>query len=153
MTAPTPPGGRPSASDTLPVRPGRYSPLLGPDDEQLDGLVDSLEDAVATDLEEATRVEVPLGRRVMVVGDLLLAPEPTPSSLALASDLAGTLHRWQGPGTVIVCGNLFANPCGEEAGLRRAGPDVVARPSRPGRRRPHLHQPPRVPTSRPPGLA
>jgi len=56
----------------------------------------------------ATRVEIPLGRRVMVVGDLLLPAEATPSSLALAADVALTLDRWQGPGTVIVCGNLFA---------------------------------------------
>ena len=44
----------------------------------------------------------------MVVGDLLLPTEPTPSSLALAADVALTLDRWYGPGTVIVCGNLFA---------------------------------------------
>jgi lysylphosphatidylglycerol synthetase-like protein (DUF2156 family) len=61
---------------------------------------------------EATDIEIPLGRRVMVVGDLLLRPESTPSSRALASDVALTLDRWEGPGLVIVCGNLFAVPCG-----------------------------------------
>jgi len=61
---------------------------------------------------EATDVEIPLGRRVMVVGDLLLRPESTPSSRALAADVALTLERWEGPGLVIVCGNLFAVPCG-----------------------------------------
>jgi len=62
----------------------------------------------APDEVAATQVEIPLGRRVMVVGDLLLPAEATPSSLALAADVALTLDRWQGPGTVIVCGNLFA---------------------------------------------
>ena len=32
----------------------------------------------------ATRVEVPLGRRVMVVSDLLLTPEATPTSTAVS---------------------------------------------------------------------
>ncbi|MGP8059601.1 MAG: bifunctional lysylphosphatidylglycerol flippase/synthetase MprF [Acidimicrobiales bacterium] len=61
---------------------------------------------------ETVVVEIPLGRRVMVVGDLLLRPEATPSSRALAADVALTLDRWEGPGLVIVCGNLFAVPCG-----------------------------------------
>ena len=52
-------------------------------------------------------LDVPLGRRVMVVGDLLLEADATPSSLALAADVALTLDQWQGPGLVIVCGNLF----------------------------------------------
>ena len=55
----------------------------------------------------ALTVEIPLGRRVMVVGDLLLPDLPTPSSQALANDVALTLERWEGPGVVVVCGNLF----------------------------------------------
>jgi hypothetical protein len=69
----------------------------------------------------ATHVPVPLGQRVMVIGDLLLAPEPTPSSLALATDVARTLAQWQGPGTVIVCGNLFSRP----ANCDTLGPERV----------------------------
>lgn len=57
-------------------------------------------------------IEVPLGRRVMVVGDVLLPPTATASSRALAGDLARVLDDWQGPGVVIVCGNLFAAPPG-----------------------------------------
>jgi lysylphosphatidylglycerol synthetase-like protein (DUF2156 family) len=56
----------------------------------------------------AIEVVVPLGRRVMIVGDLLLAPQPTPTSRALSADLAVSLDRWQGPGLVVICGNLFA---------------------------------------------
>jgi lysylphosphatidylglycerol synthetase-like protein (DUF2156 family) len=74
----------------------------------------AIEATVTTDLATATRVDVPLGRRVMVVGDLLLSAESSPSSQALAADVAQTLERWQGPGTVIICGNLFAGPCGDE---------------------------------------
>ncbi|HEY1733549.1 MAG TPA: phosphatidylglycerol lysyltransferase domain-containing protein, partial [Acidimicrobiales bacterium] len=74
----------------------------------------AIEATVTTDLATATRVDVPLGRRVMVVGDLLLVTESSPSSQALAADVARTLERWQGPGTVIICGNLFAGRCGGE---------------------------------------
>ncbi len=64
----------------------------------------------------ALRVEVGLGQRVMVVGDLLLPAEATSSSLALAADVSISLDHWDGPGTVVVCGNLFAPPCGPPAG-------------------------------------
>src|SRR3974390_1173925 len=72
----------------------------------------------------ALRVDVGLGQRVMVVGDLLLRAESTSSSLALAADLALSLDHWDGPGTVVVCGNLFAAPCGSSTrspGERVAG--------------------------------
>lgn len=55
-----------------------------------------------------TVLEVPIGRRVAVLADLLLPPDATPSSSALAAEVAASLDRWEGPGTVIVCGNLFA---------------------------------------------
>src|SRR5271165_6629120 len=63
-------------------------------------------------------IDVPLGRRVMVIGDLLLAPVATASSTALALDVAQILERWAGPGVVVVCGNLFAGagPGGDTAG-------------------------------------
>ncbi|HVX23691.1 MAG TPA: phosphatidylglycerol lysyltransferase domain-containing protein [Acidimicrobiales bacterium] len=77
---------------------------------------------VQADLQDATRVDVPLGRRVMVAGDLLLSAVATPSSRALAADLARTLERWQGPGTVIVCGNLFAGAGGGAEGGAAGGP-------------------------------
>ncbi len=55
----------------------------------------------------ATRVEVGLGRRVMVVSDLLLTPEATPSTRAITGELARALETWDGPGILIVAGNLF----------------------------------------------
>ncbi len=53
-------------------------------------------------------IEVPLGRRVEVIGDLMLPPEPTASSLASCRDVARRLGEWQGPGTVVICGQLAA---------------------------------------------
>ncbi|HEY7917557.1 MAG TPA: phosphatidylglycerol lysyltransferase domain-containing protein [Acidimicrobiales bacterium] len=55
----------------------------------------------------ATRVEVPLGRRVMVVSDLLLTPEATPTSTAVSTEVARALETWDGPGILIIAGNLF----------------------------------------------
>ncbi len=55
----------------------------------------------------AARIEVPLGRRVMVVSDLLLTPEATPSTLATTAELARALDTWDGPGILIIAGNLF----------------------------------------------
>jgi lysylphosphatidylglycerol synthetase-like protein (DUF2156 family) len=62
------------------------------------------------------RIDVPLGRRVEVIGDLLLPAVPTPSSLAACRDVNERLDGWQGPGIVIVCGQLVAGSCSGEAG-------------------------------------
>jgi lysylphosphatidylglycerol synthetase-like protein (DUF2156 family) len=67
-------------------------------------------------LEPARRIEVALGRRVMVLGDLLLPPVPSPSSLATCRDVAQKLAEWEGPGVVVVCGQLVAPGCHESPG-------------------------------------
>ena len=59
-------------------------------------------------------VPVALGRRVEVIGDLLLPPEPTDSSRAACRDIAQRLDEWQGPGIVVVCGRLVAPGSAEE---------------------------------------
>ena len=56
-------------------------------------------------------LRVALGRRVEVIGDLLLPPEPTDSSPAACRDIARRLEEWQGPGIVILCGRLVAPGC------------------------------------------
>ena len=56
---------------------------------------------------DVTRVEVPLGRRVMVVSDLLLTPEPTSTTSAVTTEVARALDTWDGPGILIIAGNLF----------------------------------------------
>ncbi|HEX4220624.1 MAG TPA: phosphatidylglycerol lysyltransferase domain-containing protein [Acidimicrobiales bacterium] len=54
-----------------------------------------------------TVIDIPIGRRVMVVSDLLLTGEATASTLALTNELARTLDAWNGPGILIIAGNLF----------------------------------------------
>src|SRR5277367_6072820 len=75
--------------------------------------VGAVEPAAATAIAAGTTttdctVPVALGRRVEVIGDLLLPPEPTDSSLAACRDIAQRLEEWQGPGIVVVCGRLVA---------------------------------------------
>ncbi len=55
----------------------------------------------------ATCVDIPLGRRVMVVSDLLLTPQATPATLAATAELARALDTWDGPGVLVIAGNLF----------------------------------------------
>jgi lysylphosphatidylglycerol synthetase-like protein (DUF2156 family) len=57
---------------------------------------------------------VALGRRVEVIGDLLLPPTPTDSSQAACRDIAQRLEEWQGPGIVILCGRLVAPRCPDD---------------------------------------
>jgi len=52
-------------------------------------------------------VPIAVGRRVMVLANLGLAREPTPASVSAASELGRTLDTWEGPGLVVVAGNLF----------------------------------------------
>ncbi len=74
-----------------------------------------------------TRVDVPLGRRIMVVSDLLLTPEATPSTLALTGELARSLDTWDGPGILVIAGNLF-DLTGCEDPLAAAGLALEAHP-------------------------
>lgn len=57
----------------------------------------------------ALRVDIPLGHRVVVIGDLCLSSTPTPVSRAAVSELAHRLLAWEGPGTCIVAGNLLTS--------------------------------------------
>jgi len=66
-----------------------------------------------TPLDGGVPIEIALGRRVMVLGDLLLPGVPTPSSLACSHDIAEKLSEWQGPGVVVVCGRVVAPGCSE----------------------------------------
>jgi len=69
---------------------------------------------------------VALGRRVEVIGDLLLPPEPTDSSRAACRDIAQRLGEWQGPGIVIVCGRLVAPGCPDDpTGVMDQHPDLM----------------------------
>src|ERR1700729_4163751 len=68
----------------------------------------------ASDTRTEHILHVALGRRVEVIGDLLLPPEPTDSSRAACRDIARRLEEWQGPGIVIVSGRLVALECHDD---------------------------------------
>ncbi len=55
----------------------------------------------------ARAVPVGIGRRVVVVANLGLKPEATASTSWAGAGLARALDAWQGPGAVVVAGNLF----------------------------------------------
>jgi lysylphosphatidylglycerol synthetase-like protein (DUF2156 family) len=77
---------------------------------------------------ERCRIDVALGRRVEVIGDLLLPPEPSASSAAVSRDITRRLEEWQGPGILIVCGRLVAQGCPEGSALEafENHPDLTA---------------------------
>jgi lysylphosphatidylglycerol synthetase-like protein (DUF2156 family) len=52
-------------------------------------------------------VPIAVGRRVMVLANLGLAREATTASASAATELARALDTWEGPGLVVVAGNLF----------------------------------------------
>jgi len=60
----------------------------------------------------ALRIEVPLGSRVLLMSGLELNSEATESSISAVGHLCGELDRWQGTGTVIIAGGLFADGVG-----------------------------------------
>jgi lysylphosphatidylglycerol synthetase-like protein (DUF2156 family) len=62
---------------------------------------------------ERCGIDVALGRRVEVIGDLLLPAEPSASSTAVSRDITRRLEEWQGPGILIICGRLVAQGCPE----------------------------------------
>ncbi len=55
----------------------------------------------------ARAVPISLGRRVVVVANLGLEPEATATTSWASAGLARALDAWQGPGMVVVAGNLF----------------------------------------------
>jgi lysylphosphatidylglycerol synthetase-like protein (DUF2156 family) len=73
-------------------------------------------DAPVTRPEAARTIDVALGRRVMVIGDLLLPAVPSPSSQAACRDIVHKLAEWQGPGIVIFCGQVLAADLGGDVG-------------------------------------
>ncbi|HXW34790.1 MAG TPA: hypothetical protein VEJ87_09455, partial [Acidimicrobiales bacterium] len=53
------------------------------------------------------RLEVDVGRRVIVMSNLLLGPHATLSSTWAETGIARALDAWEGPGLVVIAGNLF----------------------------------------------
>ena len=52
-------------------------------------------------------VPVDVGRRVLIVANLGLAPRATSATTWASSGLARTLDTWDGPGLIVIAGNLF----------------------------------------------
>ena len=52
-------------------------------------------------------IDVPVGGRVIVASDLFLTPAPTEASNAATRELAQALAAIEGPGALVVAGNLF----------------------------------------------
>ncbi len=52
-------------------------------------------------------LDIDIGRRIMVVANLLLTPEATAASSWAEAGVARALSTWEGPGLVVVAGNLF----------------------------------------------
>jgi lysylphosphatidylglycerol synthetase-like protein (DUF2156 family) len=74
----------------------------------------------APEPDRVRRIDVALGRRVMVLGDLLLPQTPSPSSLATSRDIAQKLAEWEGPGVVVVCGQMVVRSCPGPGGAAEA---------------------------------
>src|SRR5271166_4405283 len=56
---------------------------------------------------DTIHIPVGVGRRVLVAANLGLAPAATPATTWAASGLARALDTWEGPGLVVIAGNLF----------------------------------------------
>ena len=73
-------------------------------------------------------VDVPLGRRVMVVSDLLLTPDGHAVDAGRSPrELARALDTWDGPGILVIAGNLF-DLTGCDDPLGTAGRAIDAHP-------------------------
>jgi lysylphosphatidylglycerol synthetase-like protein (DUF2156 family) len=56
---------------------------------------------------EAAELDLPIGSRVIVLSDLFLGAAPTEASTSASREVARALDGFEGPGAVIVAGNLF----------------------------------------------
>jgi lysylphosphatidylglycerol synthetase-like protein (DUF2156 family) len=64
----------------------------------------------------------------MVVSDLLLTPAATTSTLAVTTELVQALDTWDGPGILVIAGNLF-DLTGADDPIRTAGRAIDAHPA------------------------
>lgn len=52
-------------------------------------------------------VEIGIGEKVLVVSDLLITPGDTPSETKTQEAFIGNIYNWDGPGVIIIAGNLL----------------------------------------------
>jgi lysylphosphatidylglycerol synthetase-like protein (DUF2156 family) len=72
-------------------------------------------------------IPVGVGRRVVVVANFALGPVATAATTWATTGFARALDTWEGPGLVVVAGNLFDLGAGPD-GAARAGAALVAHP-------------------------
>ena len=66
-------------------------------------------------------IDVDVGRRVVVVANLMLTDEATTASTWATTGLARALDAWEGPGIAVVAGNLFDLEDATDPGQRAQG--------------------------------
>lgn len=59
------------------------------------------------DVPDVAEIEVPLGGRALIVGDLRLTATTTPERSSAVRALGQAVRSWSGPGTIIINGGLF----------------------------------------------
>lgn len=64
--------------------------------------------------------DVGIGRRVVIISNLLLDARPTSASQSAASSIAQRVSAWEGPGLVVVAGGLLYHPEGGGEAARAA---------------------------------
>ncbi|HLI72836.1 MAG TPA: phosphatidylglycerol lysyltransferase domain-containing protein [Acidimicrobiales bacterium] len=72
-----------------------------------DGASEAFPPAHGVETTDPECVPVAVGRRVVVLANLDLTAEATPASTGAAAELAHALDGWDGPGLVVVAGNLL----------------------------------------------
>ena len=75
---------------------------------------------------ETVEAVVGIGRRVVILANLGLAPISSPSSEQAALGIANALDSWQGPGTVVLAGNFLDLRCGRSEAAKELGLTGVA---------------------------
>ena len=80
---------------------------------------------VETTLEVEDR-SIPVGHRIVVMADLWLTGEQSPSCAASAHELISRLQRWSGPGLFIIAGNLFGATSTPESLVTNLAPVFAA---------------------------
>jgi lysyl-tRNA synthetase class 2 len=73
-------------------------------------------------------ISLPVDARVLVCGDLHLRPHASAASAQMERDLVGRLAGWQGPGAVVLNGDvveLWAEPAGTTEAALDAHPDLT----------------------------
>jgi hypothetical protein len=84
-------------------------------------------------------LELPVGSRLLVVGELLLRRQPTPSSDVADAELAEALSGWDGPGALVLNGDMLdllppnTSPAGILGGHARLTAAIAAFAERPDR--------------------